>query len=549
MLIASTMLGLAAAAAGQVATSWTARQFHDPELSAPDEGAEAVVWRDEQEERTYVFVCGRLSLNETTTVIAVYKYEVVADQFDPGEPAAAAFYPDPQSEPSGVSRADGIAVDHENGKVYVIGRTPVANQGDDVVTLKLRCSDLTFDVSWASGSGQETGVRRYNGPGNLDDWATDVGVDADGMVYVLGTSAGDGTGLDLVTLKYEPDGTLSDTWADEGDGEGVRRWNNEAEDGQDRSCELAIAYLDIQTQSSQSGAPYVYVTGTSWNGSTGDDFVIVAYTDAGDPAWSNGGYRFYHGTGYFNDVATGLAKDVNGDGLSSILFVAGYSQEATPSLNLLSILLATPDTDYTVVAFDPVNGNAVWSAVGGDVGRHWNGPGGAWGQNDYCTDVAFSGVSWPSNWGALWLTGYARRGEHFDFATLQLSPGTGALRWEALNDFGQDLDDRAFSIAAVGTDAYVTGFGTADDQTLAKEVFTVKLATLHDPPCTGDPPCYDVVWSIGNHAEAPAPDDAGLCVVLDLTHSVGSPFVLVTGRLFDASTGADFGTVCLEQEP
>ncbi|MEO0089067.1 MAG: SBBP repeat-containing protein [candidate division WOR-3 bacterium] len=45
-------------------------------------------------------------------------------------------------------------------------------------------------------------VRRYNGPGNSDDWATFLFVDNQSNVYVTGHSFGSGTHYDYATIKY-----------------------------------------------------------------------------------------------------------------------------------------------------------------------------------------------------------------------------------------------------------------------------------------------------------------------------------------------------------
>ena len=49
-------------------------------------------------------------------------------------------------------------------------------------------------------------VARYNGPGNAQDYATSIAVDNEGNVYVTGRSAGIETLTDYATIKYNSSG-------------------------------------------------------------------------------------------------------------------------------------------------------------------------------------------------------------------------------------------------------------------------------------------------------------------------------------------------------
>jgi hypothetical protein len=76
------------------------------------------------------------------------------------------------------------------GNVYVTGASRGSGVSDDYATVKYDSSGLKL---W---------VRRYNGPGNGLDVASDITVDDYGNVYVTGTSRNSGSREDFVTVKY-----------------------------------------------------------------------------------------------------------------------------------------------------------------------------------------------------------------------------------------------------------------------------------------------------------------------------------------------------------
>jgi hypothetical protein len=83
----------------------------------------------------------------------------------------------------------GMAIDG-SGNVYVTGSSAGPGFANDYATVK-------YDTS-----GAEQWVARYNGPGNFEDSASGIAVDASGNVYVTGTSVGLGTNTDYATIKY-----------------------------------------------------------------------------------------------------------------------------------------------------------------------------------------------------------------------------------------------------------------------------------------------------------------------------------------------------------
>jgi predicted house-cleaning NTP pyrophosphatase (Maf/HAM1 superfamily) len=112
--------------------------------------------------------------------------------------------------------ATSIALDG-GGNVYVTGQSYGSGTGEDYATIKYYPNG---DTAW---------VRRYNGSGNNDDVAASIALDGSGNVYVTGQSYGSGTGEDYATIKYYPNGDTA--W--------VRRYNG-PENGDDKATDISL---------------------------------------------------------------------------------------------------------------------------------------------------------------------------------------------------------------------------------------------------------------------------------------------------------------------
>jgi Beta-propeller repeat len=175
--------------------------------------------------------------------------------------------------------ATGIALDG-SGNVYVTGGS--TSGAYDYATIKY------------NPSGAEQWAARYNGPGNLDDSASAVALDASANVYVTGNSAGSGTSLDYATIKYDTSG--AEQW--------VARYNGPGNFNDDAR---AIAV---------DGSGNSYVTGASTGSGGIYDYATIKYDAAGVEQW----VARYNGPGNLIDFARGIGVDGSGN-----VYVTGES--------------------------------------------------------------------------------------------------------------------------------------------------------------------------------------------------------------------------------
>ena len=299
-----------------------------------------------------VYVTGEISGTGTGYDYATIKYD----------PSGNQVWARTYNGPGSVSdTAEAIAVD-AMGNVYVTGESGDASGSFfDYATIK-------YD-----SNGNQLWVARYNSPGNANDIARAIAVDASGNVYVTGESEGGSpTYRDFATVKYDRNGnqlwvarfsapgisydsgysvavspsgnvyvtgySTTDSGIDydyatvKYDGNGNQLWVATYEgtgSGEDSAVALAL-----------DASENVYITGSSMGSGTGKDYATIKYDGGGHELW----VARYTGPGNYDDDALGIAVDHLGR-----VSVTGGSTGSDTSV------------DYATVMYD-VNGNQLWAS-------------------------------------------------------------------------------------------------------------------------------------------------------------------------------------------
>jgi uncharacterized delta-60 repeat protein len=277
----------------------------------------------------------------------------------------------------------------------------------------------------------EEWVERFNGPDNLTDVATDIGVDADGNVVITGHSYGSTTNYDLKTIKYNgltgavmwsasynaPPGNLSDfARALDLDAAGNVFVTGSSENASGFPDYTTIKYdaatgarlwvaqyngpdnrADMATDIEIDAAGNAVVTGSSYGLDTNYDYLTVKYNGAtGAQVWTA---RYNAPPGFYTDSARALDLDSAGD-----IVVTGSSENADSV------------TNYATVKYSGGTGAQLWVT-------QFNGPDN---KNDSAADVKFDSS------GNVVVTGASYGIDtNYDYQTLKYNGATGAQMWSA----------------------------------------------------------------------------------------------------------------------
>ena len=229
------------------------------------------------------------------------------------------------------------------------------------------------------------------------------------VVFVTGSSAGHGTGLDYATVAYDA-ATGAQLWAS--------RYNGQAK-GTDSAHAIAV---------SPAGAT-VFVTGGSTGHGTGLDYATVAYNAAtGAQLWASR----YNGTANGTDIASAITVSPD----ASKVFVTGTSAGRGSG------------PDYVTIAYDTATGAQLWR-------ERYSSPGG---RSDVATSVAVS----PAG-SAVFITGRSFTGKSgFDYVTIGYKAGSGARLWTARYNGKANGNDIPSGLAVSPDGGVVAVTGTSE---------------------------------------------------------------------------------------
>lgn len=179
------------------------------------------------------------------------------------------------------------------GNVYVTGSSVGSNTMADYFTIKYNTDGVLL---WTN---------RYSSSGSFGDRATGLAVDTTGNVYVTGVFyCGSALGYGIVTVKYDPNGALAWTNTYNGLGAGI---------DQPRAIVVNLA-------------GNVYVTGFA--ATNGNDYVTLKYDFSGRPIWT----KTYTGPGNNVDQAAAMAVDGTGN-----VYVTGVSYGGSSGNDFLTV--------------------------------------------------------------------------------------------------------------------------------------------------------------------------------------------------------------------
>jgi len=190
---------------------------------------------------------------------------------------------------SGGDSSNAMAIDN-SGNIYITGKGDDLATGFDYLTIKY------------NNAGVEQWIARYNGPGNGEDVAEAIKMDAFGNIYVTGKSTNAENNFDYATIKYN--------------NAGIEQWVT-IYDGKDSQPDEAKS-VAIDNWGN------TYVTGQSFNTETDWDYATIKYNWAGAEQW----VVKYEGQVGYEDSVTDITVDNQGN-----IYATGKSKSSDDDTN------------------------------------------------------------------------------------------------------------------------------------------------------------------------------------------------------------------------
>ncbi|MFN0158978.1 MAG: SBBP repeat-containing protein [Bacteroidota bacterium] len=366
--------------------------------------------------------------------------------------------------------------------------------------------------------GTQVWVRRYDGPGNDYDAVSAMTVDVGGNTYVTGASYNLEFDADYATIKYDTFGGTD--W--------TSRYNSPEESD------------DLPTAITIDASRNVYITGTTYAFATGDDYLTIKYSSTGGVRW----VAAYNGPGNSYDAASAIFVDasdnvyVTGSSTGSGTFEDFATVKYTSiGLQMWAARYVGEVNDYDAAAAVVVDGfgnvhvtgtsyglvtdediaTVKYSSVGVQLWQtRYNGPGNS---ADEASAVAVDAF------GNIYITGASfDQQSQSDYATVKYN-AAGVQQWVVRYDGPGEAEDfpSAIAVDQFGN-SYVTGtsFGLATGYDIATTKYNVNGAQ---------------VW-VARYSSAGDAIDQGADVAVD-----GSGNVYVTGTRHTTATNNDFITL------
>ncbi len=359
---------------------------------------------------------------------------------------------------------------------------------------------------------------RLDGAGSFTDVAVDLKLDASGNTYVVGTSFS-GTSFDIVTVKYDPDGT--ELWSTSYGGVGIDEARGIVLDGDnnviitgsrftggsdfdivtikydgDTGAELwevintGSSNFDFPSDIAIDNLDNVIVVGSINIGSGNNDFTTIKYNSSGTLLWSDS----FGGTG--SDDAKLVETDAAGN-----VYVAGH-HEFSPGSTFF---------DFRLVKYNSA-GIIQWSVTEDSDFGNLDTPNAI--TLDGSGDIILGG------------SGFTDIINEEDYLTMKFTNATGALQWKRIyagDAEGVDVVN-AVSTNTAG-DVFVTG--RSQSMATAEDYYTIAYDDLGTE-----------LWADRFSTEGLEFDEATDLMVAPTTGNV-----YVTGYSFFAATNNDVTTL------